>query len=298
MTVAGRLDRRGRACGLPEVRRRRVRAHGRVGGGLAQGDRFARAAAAGRCVTAGVGLPTLAEPMPAPVRARDPRPVTRWAWLAALLVVATGAAGCQPFDDEPPPDAVGTQTPDGDAAAVGAPDAGVPGDLAGLVARTKPEASRWQPQPQPAEAVIELDGASWRAASVTYVAAGAESVLVVRVEPDGLSTQRVNFEPLGLEPIPADALADLPPLGQVSPPAGLVGAAEAEFGACDAEPPAAEIRLATGAPASWEGDGWAQEPRWRAVVTDAEGVGVRLDAVSADVVDEDRCVAPAPSPQQ
>lgn len=281
-----------------------MRVHGRVAGGLAHDDPLACAATGAGAAAGGprrhrrVVLPTLTGLMPARVRARDPRPATRWAWLAALLVVATGVVGCQVFDDEPLPETVGTRTPGGGGPAVGAPDSGVPSDLAGLVARTKPEASRWQPQPQPAEAVIELDGASWRAASVTYVAAGAESVLVVRVEPGGLSTQRVNFEPLGLEPIPADALADLPPLGQVSPPAELVTVAEAEFGACDAERPAAEIRLATGAPASWEGDGWAQEPRWRAVVTDAEGVGVRLDAVSAEVVTDDRCVVSAPSSQQ
>jgi hypothetical protein len=225
------------------------------------------------------------------------RPATRWATLAALVVLATAVSGCQLFQDEPLPDQVAPPTPPrGDDQAVGAPDAGVPGDLSALVERTKPEASRWQPDPQPAETVVELASDGWRAASVTYAAAGAESVLVVRVDEDGLSTQRVNFQPLGLAPLPADAVADLPPLDRVGEPDELVAAAEAQFAACDAEAPAVEIRLATGAPASWEGDGWAQQPRWRAVITDRDGRGVRLDARSGEPAADDRCVASSPSP--
>lgn len=220
----------------------------------------------------------------------DRCPVARWTLLVVLVVAAGATSGCQLFDDEPLSGDVDSATPGAGGAPVGAPDEGVPGDLSALVARTTPEATRWQPQPRPAEAVVELGDQRWRAASVTYAAAGAESVLVVRVDGGGVSTQRVNFQPLGLEPIPADAITDLPPLQGVGALDELVAAAEAQFPACDAEGPAVEVRLATGAPASWEGDAWAQPPRWRAVVSDGQGVGVRLDAERAEPVAEDRCV--------
>lgn len=213
--------------------------------------------------------------------------------VAAALV--TLLLGCEPMD-EPLPDPGEEPRPDADAAgdadaeALGAPVDDMPGELDELVERTRPEAARWQPDPRPAEATITLDGADWRGASVTYAAADADSMLVVRLDGDGLSTERINFEPIGLEPIPAGALADLPPLDDVSPPAELAAAAEDPLSGCGADPPAEQVRLATGAPASWEGGAWAQPPRWEAVVTDADGRGVRLDAATAEPVGDDGCV--------
>lgn len=214
--------------------------------------------------------------------------------MAALTVaLAVLLLGCEPVD-EPLPDPGEEAHSDGDggaeAEALGAPADDVPGGLDQLVERTRPEAARWQPDPRPAEATITLDGAEWRGASVTYAAADADSMLVVRLDGSGLSTERINFEPIGLEPIPADALAQLPPLADVSPPEALAVAAEDRLSECGAEPPAKEVRLATGAPASWEEGGWAQPPRWEAVITDAGGRGVRLDAATGDPVEDRGCV--------
>lgn len=207
-----------------------------------------------------------------------------------MLAVAALAA-CQPVE-EPLPEADGDPSPaPGDAEdAVGAPDETVPGDLAGLLARTGPEAERWQAGARPAEATVGLDEGEWTQASVTYVAADADSALVVVVDGDGLATERISFASLGLEPLPEAAVADLPPLADLTAPTALAAAAEEHFADCDATPPADEVRLATGAPATWDGDRWAQSPQWRAVVTGAEGLGVRLDAAEVEPAGDEPCV--------
>lgn len=217
----------------------------------------------------------------------------RVAATVAVVALAVMVLGCEPVDEPLP--APGEQPEveardDADAEVLGAPEEDMPGDLDQLVERTEPEASRWQPDPRPAEAAVTLDGERWREASVTYAAAEADSMLVVRVNVGGVSTERINFEPIGLEPLPTDAIADLPPLERVSAPVDLAAAAEDRFSACGAESPAQQVRLATGVPASWEGDGWAQPPRWEAVVTDAAGMGVRLEAATGDPVDDDSCI--------
>lgn len=213
--------------------------------------------------------------------------------VAALTVaLAVPLLGCEPVD-EPLPDPGEEADANASGAspdALGAPADDVPGELDQLVERTRPEAARWQPEPRPAEATITLDGTDWQGASVTYAAANADSMLVVRLDGGGVSTERINFEPIGLEPIPPEALADLPSLDEVSPPEKLAAAAEERLSECGAQPPAEQVRLATGAPASWEGGAWAQPPRWEAVVTDADGRGVRLDAVSAEPIGDGGCV--------
>lgn len=214
---------------------------------------------------------------------------------ATLLTVALGTLllACEPVG-EPLPDPGEGAHPEADggaeAEALGAPEDGVPGELSQLVARTAPEAERWQPDPRPAEATVTLDGPQWRAASVTYAAAEADSMLVVRIDGSGVSTERINFEPIGLEPIPAGALADLPPLSGVSAPEELAAAVEDRLSECGGEPPVEEVRLATGAPASWEDGKWAQPPRWEAVITDAAGVGTRVDAATGEPVGDEPCV--------
>lgn len=223
-------------------------------------------------------------------RLRDPRGVA-----TTLLTVALGTLllACEPVDEPLPDPGEGAhpEVEDGaEAEALGAPEGGVPGELGQLVARTAPEAERWQPDPRPAEATVTLDGAQWRAASVTYAAAEADSMLVVRIDGSGLSTERINFEPIGLEPIPAAALADLPPLSGVSAPEELAAAVEDRLAECGGEPPVAQVRLATGAPASWEDGEWAQPPRWEAVITDAAGVGTRVDAATGEPVGAEPCV--------
>lgn len=227
-------------------------------------------------------------------RVVDPHPQSTGPRMA-LLTVALGMLllACEPVDEPlPDPGADTSSEADGnaEAEALGAPEDDMPGELGQLVERTAPEAERWQPDPRPAEATVTLDGAQWRGASVTYAAAEADSMLVVRVDHDGLSTERINFEPIGLEPIPTEALADLPPLSGVGAPEELAAAAEDRLVACGAEPPAEQVRLATGAPASWEGDEWAQPPRWEAVVTDAAGVGTRVDADTGEPVGDEPCV--------
>lgn len=221
------------------------------------------------------------------------RPARRASLPAALVLVAvTTTVACEPVD-EPLPDVVDDAARDRDesgAEAVGSPAEEVPGDLAGLTERTAPEAERWQPDPRPAEAAVRLHDGRWRSASVTYVAAEADSALVVRVDDDGLATERISFHTLGLDPLPHEALEGFPAMTDLVAPADLAAAAEERFDECDAAEPAVEVRLATGAPATWEGDGWAQEPRWRAAVTNEEGRGVRLDAVTAEPDGEQRCV--------
>lgn len=226
---------------------------------------------------------------------RRPQPTSSRRVPATLLAAALGMLllACEPVDEPLPDPGEDTRSEAGgdtEAEALGAPEDDMPGELGQLVERTAPEAERWQPEPRPAEATVTLDGAQWRGASVTYAAAEADSMLVVRVDDDGLSTERINFEPIGLEPIPAGALADLPPLSGVGAPEELAAAVEDRLAECGGEPPVAQVRLATGAPASWEDGEWAQPPRWEAVVTDAAGVGTRVDADTGEPVGDDPCV--------
>lgn len=211
-----------------------------------------------------------------------------------LLCLAAVAAlmACQPVD-EPLPDEAGEAATSDDGAdePVGGPEEGMPDDIGALLERTEPEAARWQSDPRPAEVTVDLAEQGWAAAAVTYVAAEADSALTVQVQEDGASTERLSFEPLGLEPISAQGVEQLPPLSELdAAPERLAEVAEEHFDDCDADTPARRVRLATGAPAAWQDGRWAQTPRWRAVVTDENGAGVAVDPGTGDV-DEQGCVS-------
>jgi hypothetical protein len=206
-------------------------------------------------------------------------------------LLAMGA--CQPvdrldLDDESAPEDTAT----------GPGASGLPATLDELVERGDALAREWQREPVLAELAVSLDGERWKRARLLYLAGDADRFLSLRLEPDRVSQERVTLETLGLEPVPREALAAVPdlPAGTLAP-AELVEAAQPHLDGCLEGPPS-EVIYDTGAPATWEGEAWADPPVWSATLWHASaegggGQGRRVDPTTGEPVDE-LCAQVAP----
>lgn len=181
----------------------------------------------------------------------------------AVLTVL--ALGCQPADD--PALGIGTAEDRGDAASnpVGAPRESLPDSLEGLLARLDSTARRWQDDPRVVEIVLELTEDRWTGASVTYLAPDADRFLALRIDAEGTTQERPTFEGFDLQPVPGDALAEVPAPDALLGPAELLAAAQTVLDDCGVGPPE-RLFYATGAPAAWDGSRWTEEPAWTAAI--------------------------------
>jgi hypothetical protein len=200
--------------------------------------------------------------------------------LLMALVVACQPAGEPALD---PADGAVGQSVEGEDA-VGAPARGMPGTLAGLVERGRVPAQEWQPDPRLVEVWVALDEEQRPArANLTYVAADADRLLVVRVDGDGVSLEQPTLRTLQLAEVSAAGLDAIPELPDgVLDPTALAEAAEPALDECDLSAPVRTVVYATGAPMSWDGQRWTAEPQWTAnllvedggtVVDPADGAG-------------------------
>lgn len=206
--------------------------------------------------------------------------------LGAAVVLALAA--CQPVDDyavrdrETPPSAA--------ASPLGAPQQGMPADLAELLERATVVAREWQDEPRVAEVRVSLGARGrWADAEVTYLAPSADRILTVTMSADGVRRELSTLATLSLKPVNARGLAQLPELpAEVQEPSALARGARAALRRCGMGAGAEAVLYATGAPVSWNGRRWTAPPAWTATVMTDQG-GVQVDPLTGDDL---RCITP------
>lgn len=201
---------------------------------------------------------------------------------------------CQPVD---PPTGDSSTASDVPGQRLGAPVSGMPARLEELVQRGGQMAAQWQPDPTLVELWVALDQrGSWTEARMTYLAPDADRFLVVHVSPSATRVERPTLAALGLRPVSAEGLAQVPPLPEgARQPADMPQAGRRALAACGVGTPPRAVRYSTGAPASWDGARWADPPVWTATVTDERDASVIVDPVTGAPPPGDRypCVQPA-----
>lgn len=196
--------------------------------------------------------------------------------LVAFLVLL--AAACQPIGGP----SVTAPTPGDDGATgrpLGAPDAGVASTLDDLVTRGHAIAEEWQADPVLSEVQVDLDAAGgWSQARLVYVAGDADRMLQLETAGAGFTQQRPSLGTLNIQPVPGEALTEVPafPDDAMAPQKLATAPAAGECGISGQ----ATVLYTSGAPYAWDGTTWTDPPAWTATVTAAGGSAVRLDPVS------------------
>lgn len=206
---------------------------------------------------------------------------------ACALGITAVLAACQPVDDLDEP--VDDDLAAGQVDRRGAPDSGMPATLAATLAQTDVEAARWQEGARVAEVAVEVDGDRLTEVRVTYVAPDADRLLTVTLTEEGQTEERPTLGAFDLEPIPADALAQLPPWPEgLQEPTTLMEGSGQAFDACDVEGAPDAVLYASGAPLAWdpEAGDWGVALGWTATVTTGDdGDGAVVDPVTAERFD-------------
>lgn len=206
--------------------------------------------------------------------------------VACALGITAVLAACQPVDDLDEP--VDEDLAAGQVDRRGAPESGLPDTLAATLTQTDVEAARWQEGARVAEVAVEVDGDRLTEVSVTYVAPDADRLLTVTLTDEGLREERPTLGAFDLEPIPADALAQLPPWPEgLREPTALVEGSDQAFDACGVDGAPDAVLYASGAPLAWDPDAgdWGGPLGWTATVTTGDDDGVVLDPVTAERFD-------------
>lgn len=211
------------------------------------------------------------------MRSLVPLPRALLAAVLSCLVVLTTA--CQPFGG---PRAV-APTPSADASGrpLGAPDAGAPSDLGDLLERGQAIAEEWQDKPVATQVSVTLDAdGGWARARIVYVAPDADRLLQLETAGSGFTEQRPSLGTLQVQPVPGEALEEVPAFPEdAAAPQALVAAPATQECGVTGEP---TVLYATGAPFAWDGTAWTRDPAWRATVTGADGGGAQFDTLSED----------------
>ena len=188
----------------------------------------------------------------------------RW----GLGICAVALAACQPVDDDVGFDEQSPAPADAD---------GSSSDLDRLLERTQAAADEWDADARLVELSLTLDEDGPSSGRATYVGPDAARLLVVDVSGDSVEEQQPTAETLGFEPVPGDALQEVPePPDDLVEPGQWPESVDDALDECEVDEPR-EVLYATGAPAAWDGSAWADEPRWRVTVLDDEGQGAVLD---------------------
>lgn len=198
-----------------------------------------------------------------------------------LVALTLLAVACQPVDDIPAEEEAAAPR---SSPGRGAPALGTPSTLAEMLQRAGETAVTWQDDPRPVEVSVELAEDRPVAAEVTYVAGGSDRLLVVTETDDGVGEERPTLGVLGLEPVTADAVEEVPDLPEGAlDPLPLAEAAAPALGECGVDGQPTQVRYATGAPYAWTGEAWAEELDWTAAVA-VTGEGVSSSGVTVDPV--------------
>lgn len=205
-----------------------------------------------------------------------------------LCLLAVLATACQPFGG-PRMAAPTPHTDDATGRPLGAPAVGQASTVEDLTTRGLLVAEEWQDQPVLSEIQVELDATgAWTSARLFYVAADAERMLQLDAAGAGFSQQQPSLGTLNIQPVPAEALDDVPPFpDDALAPGELVNAERTAE--CGVTGPVS-VLYASGAPYAWDGTQWSRAPQWRATVTAPNGIGAALEVSTGDAVGE--CLRP------
>jgi hypothetical protein len=197
--------------------------------------------------------------------------------VALLSVLLLMTAGCQPFGG---PNAA-APTPDAqDSEPLGAPDQDRASTLDDLLTRGGAIAKEWQDEPVLTEVEVDLDAEGrWAGARLVYAAPDADRILQLETAGSGFTQQRPSLGTLQVQPVPAEALDEVPafPDNAATPRQLATVQAAADCGVQGQ----ASVLYASGAPFAWDGTTWTRTPAWHATVTTTGVRGVRFDGVSA-----------------
>lgn len=202
--------------------------------------------------------------------------------VSALLL----AAACQPV--APDGEALGSATVsgEGEQTPVGAPASGVPDTLAALLERAGSSAAEWQAEARPVAVFAGLADGVVQRAQVTYLAPDADRFMVITVSPDGASQERPTLGTLALEAVDAPGMEQVPALPEGAlDPFPLVAAAADALAACGIGGDPDAVLYATGAPAAWDGQSWAEQPAWTATIRSGDEGAVQVDPTSGALQD-------------
>lgn len=180
----------------------------------------------------------------------------RWSVRRCLpLVLALVALACQPVDSD-----LDLAEP--------SPSGGIAPHIGALQQHLEAAASRWQDHPRMAELVVEVDEQRRAVrAAATYVAAGAEEVLSVSLDAEGVDQYRQPLREYGVGPLPVAAVEEIPRLPErVLDPGALLEAAAGARSECGSTATPTRVIYATGAPAAWQGTSWRTAPSWGGIV--------------------------------
>lgn len=193
--------------------------------------------------------------------------------VVVVLCFVLAVTACQPAGG---PGAGGPAVPSDDATGLplGAPAGGLPTTLQELFNRADRIAEEWQVEPVLVEVEVDVEGGRWRDARLVYVAADADRYLQLTATGSGFAQERITLSTLQVEPIPSEAVAEIPAFPDDAAQPAQLAAAEgpAQCGVGDV----ASVFYVTGAPVAWNGTEWTPAPQWRATVTAPDGSGAAI----------------------
>ena len=191
-----------------------------------------------------------------------------------LCCVLTLAVGCQPAGG---PGAGGSEVPSGGRTdrPLGAPGAGVPSTLGGLIELGNTRALEWQDEPVLSEVEVDVDeGGVWVDARLTYLAPDADRMLQLVAAGGGFTEQQPSLASLQIQSVPQEGLAELPEFPEDAAAPTQLATSEAAK-ACGVAGDVTVLYV-TGAPIAWDGSEWSTPPQWRVTVAAANGAGAQL----------------------
>lgn len=194
--------------------------------------------------------------------------------VVVLCCVLTLAVGCQPAGG---PGAGGSEVPSGARTdrPLGAPRAGVPSTLDGLIELGDRRALEWQEEPVLAEVEVDVtDSGEWADARLTYLAADADRMLHLVAAGGGFTEQQPSLASLQIQPVPQAGLDELPEFpDDAATPEELATSEAAQSCGVTGD---VTVLYVTGAPIAWDGSQWSTPPEWRVTVAAADGTGAQL----------------------
>ena len=191
--------------------------------------------------------------------------------VARCIVITLGLllVACQPVDDEVDLDQQ-SPAPEEEDGAAGA-------DFDRILSAADEAADEWDAAARLVEISVSVEDGAPVSGRVTFLGPDAARLLVVEVTGDTVEEQQPTAETLGFEPVPADALSEVPePPEDLVEPDGLVDDLGGVLVGCGVDE-AREILYATGAPAGWDGSAWVDAPQWRVTVVGEDGAGAVLE---------------------
>ena len=209
--------------------------------------------------------------------------------VVVLCCVLTLVVGCQPAGG---PGAGGSEVPSGGRTdrPLGAPGAGLPSTLDGLLELGRQRALEWQEEPVLAEVEVDVtETGTWADARLTYLAPDADRMLQLVASGGGFTEELPSLASLQIQPVPQVGLDELPEFPEDAAAPEELATSEAAQGCGLAGD--VTVLYVTGAPIAWDGSQWSSSPEWRVTVAAADGTAAQLTPTGESAGD---CLEPEP----